>query len=498
MRGDAGGRAERRDPLEAVIEAALEPGRFVDWREMPGFVGRVDAAGAEIGKLIEAGDPLRAARLLETFLAACQAKADQIDDSDGSFGDLAGGLAIGWVRCRQAGGADPEETVATLYRWMAADEYGFFNDLATHAIDALDAAGLDALVRQTEGRRSRCAPHSHERRSFEATLKAVHVRRDDLKAYEALAHSSGGPTPADCGALASILMRKGEFVQALAWIDRGLSPRPAGAEQLPATETTTRLPRLRREVLARLGRTEEAVAAAWEEYRKRPSRWTHEELFRYVPEWERAAWSEKAVEAAAGHADLHAAIEILTITGEVSRLAARVGAATREQIESISHTVTEPAAYALAAEHPAAAAKVRTALALRVLAAKKTEYYADALRHLETARDLLLALGRVQEWRTLVGEIRDAHHRKSRFMPGFERIVSGWKSSDEPTFLERAKERWERRTQTTDHGAAEMNEDDGRDRARRGNPWTSLTPEQRVERVRKLLEGRGLKPKDPG
>jgi hypothetical protein len=30
---------------------------------------------------------------------------------------------------------------------------------------------------------------------------------------------------------------------------------------------------------------------------------------------------------------------------------------------------------------------------------------------------------------------------------------------------------------------------------KRKNPWTSMTPEQKAERVRKMLAGRGLKPK---
>ena len=30
---------------------------------------------------------------------------------------------------------------------------------------------------------------------------------------------------------------------------------------------------------------------------------------------------------------------------------------------------------------------------------------------------------------------------------------------------------------------------------RRKNPWTSMTPEQKAERVRRMLAGRGLKPK---
>jgi hypothetical protein len=38
----------------------------------------------------------------------------------------------------------------------------------------------------------------------------------------------------------------------------------------------------------------------------------------------------------------------------------------------------------------------------------------------------------------------------------------------------------------------------GRPRKKRRNPWASMTPEQRADRVKKMLAGRGLKPKNAG
>jgi hypothetical protein len=44
-----------------------------------------------------------------------------------------------------------------------------------------------------------------------------------------------------------------------------------------------------------------------------------------------------------------------------------------------------------------------------------------------------------------VTQVRADHHRKSGFMPGFERLVAGAGPSDEPSFLTRAKARWSER-----------------------------------------------------
>jgi hypothetical protein len=42
--------------------------------------------------------------LCETFLAGCNAKAEEIDDSDGELGMFAGGLFCGWIKARQYAG----------------------------------------------------------------------------------------------------------------------------------------------------------------------------------------------------------------------------------------------------------------------------------------------------------------------------------------------------------------------------------------------------------
>lgn len=57
-----------------------------------------------------------------------------------------------------------------------------------------------------------------------------------------------------------------------------------------------------------------------------------------------------------------------------------------------------------------------------------------ALGHFEKARDILNRQGCTGEWRQFAAEVRDRHGRKSRFMPGFERLVQGRKAA-EPSFL---------------------------------------------------------------
>jgi hypothetical protein len=83
----------------------------------------------------------RAASLYETFLAGCNEKAEEIDDSSGSFGQFLAELYRGWIKARQAAGADPAETATRLLRWMEDDPYGFCYQLEKDAAKVLNKAG---------------------------------------------------------------------------------------------------------------------------------------------------------------------------------------------------------------------------------------------------------------------------------------------------------------------------------------------------------------------
>lgn len=61
--------------------------------------------------------------------------------------------------------------------------------------------------------------------------------------------------------------------------------------------------------------------------------------------------------------------------------------------------------------------------------------------HFASARRCYERAGLGRDWNKLVAAVRTAHSRKSGFIGGFERLVSG-QASAEPSFLERARSRW--------------------------------------------------------
>ena len=140
------GKRKQIDPLERAIEAALSPGSFISYKTAWSFVDDVQTVANGIENIVK-NEPERAARLYETFIAACHEKADEIDDSGGNFGMLVEDLFRGWIKARQVAKQDPDETASSLLSWMEDDPYGFCYDLDREVVKVLDKKGLEASER---------------------------------------------------------------------------------------------------------------------------------------------------------------------------------------------------------------------------------------------------------------------------------------------------------------------------------------------------------------
>ena len=436
------------DPIEQEIELVLNPGAFIPYGACFSFVSDLDEVATKIAKLVSS-DPARAVSLYETFLAACYLKIEELDDSSGSFGQFVDDLYCGWIKARQADGADPDETASRLLTWMDQDEYGFCHRLEMDAVKVFNKATLAAFVKLVRERFDAATEKTAKideklrerpgyiRRRWGEVLRTLYVAQKNVAAYVALAEETG-LTAADCHAIATLLVSKRKPKEALSWVERGFDV----DKQTPHGSIASHdLAELKRNLLARLGRGEEALDAAWSGYREHPSTYTYDDLMKYVPKGQRKEWHEKAIEAATG-TDLHSIMELLLKTRELDRLAELVRQTRDDDLEDLSHYATEPVARKFEKTRPDLAARLWRAQGLRIVNAKKSKYYDAALSNLERAKRCFERAGLEDEWRKTVRQVRADHHRKSRFMPGFERLVEGVGPSDEPSFLERAKARW--------------------------------------------------------
>jgi hypothetical protein len=315
--------------MEQVIESALAPGRFISYNANHEFVGDLEAAEKRIASLVPT-EPKIAVSLYETFLADCNEKAEEIDDSSGSLGQFVDELFCGWIKARQAAGADPDETATRLLAWMDDDPYGFCHELEKDAAKVFNKAGLAAFERQVRARFDAAATLTpdpgesfrrnpdYQRRRCGEMLRTIYLAQKNVDAYVALSEATG-LTAKDCHALATML----------GW---GASRRRRSPGSSAACHD---LAHLKRDLLTKLGRGNEALDAAWAEFRAHPSKYSYEDLMKYVPKAERRSWHDKAIEAAKG-TDLQALIELLLETKEIERLAVLVGQSKDSALEDVS------------------------------------------------------------------------------------------------------------------------------------------------------------------
>jgi hypothetical protein len=439
-------RPTKVDPLEQEIAVALQPDDFITDGAAWSFVEELERVEEKLAALGHS-EPARSVALYETFLAGSYEKAEELDDSSGTFGMFVDGLFCGWVKARQAAGADPDETAQRLVDWMDEDAYGFCYRLEHDLVKALDKRGLAAFERCISGGFDGVAtaapkPGQRERdpayvrRRAAEILRVILAEQRDVNAYVALCEVTE-LSPADCLALAKMLQARRKPADALAWVERGV----ALEEKRPSSHAEYDLGKLKRELLLKLGHGGAALDAAWADFKAHPSTYTYAELMRYVPKAERAAWHEKAMEAANG-AELDSRIALWLETKERDRLVEGLRKARDEELENLSHYTIEPVARKLTKLHPDIAAKLYRALGMRILKAKKSKYYDAALSNFDDARRCYERAELGPKWESLVREVRAEHGRKIGFMSGFEEMVGGGAPSAKPTFLERAKARW--------------------------------------------------------
>lgn len=217
--------------MERLIETALMPGRFVAYNTSFSFVRDLEAVEQRLAKDLSM-DPPQAVALYETFLAGCYEKAEEIDDSSGSFGQFVGELHCAWIKAGQAAGAGPNDIATQLVGWMEADPYGFCHDLEKDAAKVLNTAGLTALVNQIRERFDAAGTMKvpeeslrgnavYARHRWSDALRTLYAAQKDVEAYLALAQEMG-LTAADCHALATILIARRNTTEALRWVEHGI------------------------------------------------------------------------------------------------------------------------------------------------------------------------------------------------------------------------------------------------------------------------------------
>ena len=430
------------------MEVALRPGRFIRYDDAFEFVQGLETVKSAVARVIKI-DPRRAVGLVETFIAGCYEKADEIDDSGGSLAMFIDDLFAAWIKARQAAKSDPHETVRLLLNWWEDDDWGYCHDIEQTAVKSLNRQGLKAFAEialeqftneraELEKREDGAKDHSasYKYRWLSGVLRAIYAEQRDAGRYLAIAEEIG-LTPKDCEALAEIHKKRKKLERALKWVERGLE---LEKEKSWSNGSSWGLAEKKRELLKQLGRGDEALESAWCAFEKHPSKYSYETLMEYVPRGGKSEWRDKVLKVTES-AGLSDAVGLYIELKEWDRLAELVRKAKAAALEDLSHYTTEPAAKKLTKPHPDAAAKLFQAMALRILNAKKSKYYDAALENLDSAWKCFDKAGLQKQWDTLVVAIKSEHRRKTSFMPGFEALLEHGSRPKLQSFLDRARKR---------------------------------------------------------
>jgi len=442
---------KKSDPLVSALERALDLGEFVSYNRSWDFVRDLEDVKHKIDALVKDGQAERAVSLYKLFLSGCYEKADEIDDSGGNLGMFFEDLFCAWINARQKAKYDPEETVRNILRWMDNDDYGFCYEIERNVVKVLNKKSVRLFAAAIESRfekafskvvpkkSQRVSDYPWEVRKNVSILKVIYGELKNTDAYLTLCEKTG-TSPKDCENVAIIFKMKRKYQEALRWVEQGLKLEKKGNW---GNQSSFGLTGLKQDLLNKLGRREDALDLAWTEFKKHPSNFSYEKLMKFVDKKDVKLWHQKAL-AKAQNESLSGFIDICVKTKEWDKLAEHVSSIDTDLLEELSHYTTERAAKGLAKKHNLAAAKIFSALGMRILKKGKTKYYQYALEHFRKAQKLYEKSGRDQLWMDLVERVRRDHSRKYSFIPDFEKIVDRRPLKKPESFETRALKRWKK------------------------------------------------------
>ena len=175
--------------------------------------------------------------------------------------------------------------------------------------------------------------------------------------------------------------------------------------------------KVRIDVLESLGRLDEAQAERWSTFERELDAEYLREYLKRLPDDERTEATERALDRAGDHENVHLALMFLLEWPDVPR-AAHLLIGRAAELNGNFYEVLNSAASSFAAEHPLAATLALRAMVDFTLGNTRSTRYAHAVRQLRRCAELA---PRIDEYRgfpdhdSYMGEVRDMNVRKTKF-----------------------------------------------------------------------------------
>ena len=430
--GGGGGHPRRNAPpgpapdLEAyrqLLREAIETGEYVDYEAMPDYAQGVEEAIYPLGELLRAGHAAAVIDLAEFALVELDRANEMLDGGDGSLNPVYDDLQHYHLEACRAARPDPEKLAVRLLHYELEGGLGVFNNASKAYADVLGPRGLAAWKRRlarewsslppltAEKTGGAPEPINHRRFQLQALMERLAEVEGDLAARAAVKQRDLSSAH-DFLALAELYASAGQDAEALAWAERGLRAFPGLPDQAGLRDFAAG-------AFHRLGRHEEAVRLAWEEF----ERFGDVEHFRKLQEHARQGdadgwppWRARALarlrerSPAPASADRSVLVEILLADGADDEAWA----------EAVTGGCRADLWLQLAARrektHPADALRVYQNQLAPTVARGGPHAYQEAAALLGRIEGLFRRLGRADEFPAYRAEVRAAHRHKRHFL----------------------------------------------------------------------------------
>ena len=423
------------DAVAAMVDrrlTALEAAHgYIDWQKRRAFTADLDATLTTIVAELGALDARAGLDRLMRFLAAAGGVLERVDDSSGQVhgvfaraADAAAGLG---------GGLAAPEAAAFALRlvpMLETDAYGLVEDVLYALIPTLPEA---ALARLDTGLSDALPPppaKSEGTRSWDRQVARSRIlrlrqgladRRGDVDAFIRLEQEAAPDRP-ERTEIAERLLAAGRLDEALDWVRR---PQKRGLvvvtrEQMITGQFDPDAPDRARvdleiRILDALGRGAEAQGLRWGQFERSLDAGMLRAYLAKLPDFEDEEALERAFAHAVTHADPYRALHFFTHWPKPDRAARLVAA---NAWDGGRYEVLVPAAEALEASEPLAAARLYRLLVDDILERGRSAAYGHGARHLATLEALAPRLdpgALAPDHAEYRAALRKTHGRKAAF-----------------------------------------------------------------------------------
>ena len=417
-----------------IINQAVGRGRFIDYREMPGYWRRIDTAIDGIEELLAQGHAEVLIELSEYTLLRVERAIGHVDDSDGYMSQLLSRLQqIHLAACISAM-PDPGALAERLFRWELEGDWDTFRGAVQTYAEVLGDVGIARYRDMAEAQWSTVKalkpgdedPDRYGRR-FRITCimeslalvsgnveELVAVKQRDLSSSYAFLEIA-----AACG-------RTGDDDQALAWAEKGV--------RIFGKDTDSRLLDLLAELYHRRKRHDEAMALIWPQFERFPDLGRYQKLEKNADQngsW--SQWRQRALQHIRRIIDKEARensshsrhfgwlgrsllVEILLWENDIEAAwqAACEGGCTDFLWLELARRRED--------DHPRDAIVVYQKLVGPIVGRTNNQAYAEAVVLIRRVKKLMNGPGEREEFRQYLGTLRTEFKRKRNFMKMLDKL----------------------------------------------------------------------------